>query len=104
MINFDQEKLPEKVYIGFMCYDVRLYIPPPIRCFKCQRYGHVAAVCKGKQRCGKCSGEHDVVIVGGNTVPLTEDVRLVRGRPKCNESRLFRESVMQKLQRRFQGM
>lgn len=59
MINFDQEKLPEKVYIGFMCYDVRLYIPPPIRCFKCQRYGHVAAVCKGKQRCGKCSGEHE---------------------------------------------
>ncbi|KAI2664043.1 Nucleic-acid-binding protein from transposon X-element [Labeo rohita] len=59
MINFDQEKLPEKVYIGFMCYDVRLYIPPPIRCFKCQRYGHVAVVCKGKQRCGKCSGEHE---------------------------------------------
>ncbi|XP_067281993.1 uncharacterized protein [Pseudorasbora parva] len=59
MINFDQEKLPERVYIGFMCYDVRLYIPPPLRCFKCQRFGHVAAVCKGKQRCGKCGGEHE---------------------------------------------
>lgn len=32
---------------------------PPLRCFKCQRYGHVAAICKGKQRCSKCSGEHE---------------------------------------------
>ncbi len=57
MINFYQKKLLEKVYIGFMCYDVRLYIPPPLRGFKCQRFGHIAAVCKGKQRCGKCGGE-----------------------------------------------
>lgn len=42
-----------------MCYDVRPYVPPPLRCFKCQRFGHVAAVCKGKQRCGRCGGEHE---------------------------------------------
>ena len=30
-----------------------------VRCFKCQKCGHVAAVCKGRQRCGKCSGEHE---------------------------------------------
>ena len=28
------------------------------RCFKCQRYGHKAVVCKSKDRCGKCAGEH----------------------------------------------
>ena len=42
-----------------MCYGVSLYVPPPQRCFKCQRFGHVAAVCKGKQRCGRCSGDHE---------------------------------------------
>ncbi len=31
----------------------------PLRCFKCQRMGHVAAVCRGKVRCAKCEGEHD---------------------------------------------
>lgn len=41
-----------------MCYDVK-HVPPPLRCFKCQKYGHVAAVCKGKQRCGRCGGEHE---------------------------------------------
>ena len=59
MITFKEEKLPEKIYIGYMCYNVRLYIPPPLRCFKCQRFGHVAAVCKGKQRCGRCGGDHE---------------------------------------------
>lgn len=59
MIKFDEAKLPSKLYIGYMSYEVRPYIPPPLRCFKCQRYGHVAAVCKGKQRCGRCSGEHE---------------------------------------------
>ena len=29
-----------------------------MRCYKCQRYGHIAKVCKGKQRCGKCGGDH----------------------------------------------
>lgn len=44
---------------AYMRYDVRLYVPPPLRCFKCQKYGHVAAVCKSKQRCGRCAGEHE---------------------------------------------
>ncbi len=59
LIKFDEPRLPNKVYIGYMSYEVRPYIPPPLRCFKCQKYGHVAAVCKGKQRCGRCAGEHE---------------------------------------------
>jgi len=58
LLTFEEERLPEKVFIGYMSYDVRMYIPPPLRCFKCQRYGHVAAACKGKIRCSKCGGEH----------------------------------------------
>lgn len=59
LLTFEEGNLPGKVFIGYMSYDVRVYIPPPLRCFKCQRYGHVAAICKGKQRCSKCSGEHE---------------------------------------------
>ncbi|MGL4647017.1 MAG: hypothetical protein ACRCVL_08025, partial [Cetobacterium sp.] len=65
MIKFDEARLPSKLFIGYMSYEVRTYIPPPLRCFeKCQKYGHVAAVCKGKQRCGRCSGEHEYVKCG----------------------------------------
>lgn len=59
LLTFDEAKLPDKVFIGYMSYDVRVYVPPPLRCFKCQKYGHIAAVCKGKLRCSKCSGEHE---------------------------------------------
>lgn len=59
VITFEEDKLPERVFVGYMSYEVKMYIPPPLRCFKCQKYGHVAAVCKGKQRCSRCSGEHE---------------------------------------------
>lgn len=41
-----------------MIYNVKQYIPLPLRCFECQKFGHVAAICKGKQWCGSCAGEH----------------------------------------------
>lgn len=59
MIKFEEPVLPNKIYIGYMSYEVRPFIPPPLRCYKCQKYGHIAAVCKGKQRCGRCAGEHE---------------------------------------------
>lgn len=59
MLTFDETKLHDKVFIGYMSYEVKMYIPPPVRCYKCQKYGHIAAICKGKMRCSKCSGEHE---------------------------------------------
>ena len=46
------------MYIGYLSYAVKPYVLPPLRCFKCQKYGHVAALCKGKLGCGRCAGEH----------------------------------------------
>jgi len=57
LLQFQEEMLPTRVKVGFMSFQVRPYVPPPLRCFKCQRFGHVAAICRGKQRCGKCGGE-----------------------------------------------
>lgn len=59
MLTFEEEKFPERVFVGYMSYEVKMYLPPPLGCFKCQKFGHGAAVCKRKQRCSKCSGEHE---------------------------------------------
>ncbi|XP_026142685.1 deoxyuridine 5'-triphosphate nucleotidohydrolase, mitochondrial isoform X2 [Carassius auratus] len=59
MLQFDEERMPERVKIGYVSYPVRPYVPPPLRCFKCQKYGHVSAVCRGKQRCARCGGDHE---------------------------------------------
>jgi len=50
--------LPSEVKLGCMLFRVKQYIPRPLRCFKCNRYGHVAKHCRGRLRCSICSGEH----------------------------------------------
>ncbi|GFX38934.1 uncharacterized protein TNCV_747131 [Trichonephila clavipes] len=37
----------------FRC-PVREYIPNPLRCFNCQRYGHSKNVCLGQSTCPRC--------------------------------------------------
>ena len=46
-----------KVQIGFLSCNVRSFVPSPLRCFKCQRMGHVAVQCKGNKICAKCGRE-----------------------------------------------
>ena len=31
------------------------YVPNPIRCYKCQRFGHVTSKCKHTEVCARCS-------------------------------------------------
>lgn len=50
---------PEKVNLGFTRHGVAEYTEPPPRCYKCQRYGHVAKYCQGELRCKRCAGAHD---------------------------------------------
>lgn len=38
---------------------IKKSISPPLRCFKCQKYEHVATVCRGKQRCAKSGVDHE---------------------------------------------
>ncbi|KAH7971214.1 hypothetical protein HPB49_020456 [Dermacentor silvarum] len=41
---------PEKINLGFTRHETIDYVETPPRCFKCQRYGHVAKYCRGDQR------------------------------------------------------
>ena len=53
-LTFEGE-LPERVYQDYVCYRVRPFQAAPLRCFCCQEYGHVAAVCRAQRRsCGNC--------------------------------------------------
>lgn len=65
-LEFEKE-MPKRVRLGYLSYDVREFIPAPLRCFKCQRMGHTAGQCKGKQRCARCGGEHEYGNCGQDT-------------------------------------
>ncbi|GBN11569.1 hypothetical protein AVEN_246262-1 [Araneus ventricosus] len=38
-----------------MRLSVRAYIPNPLRCFQCQRFGHSKTSCRGTQTCARCA-------------------------------------------------
>ncbi|XP_073994570.1 uncharacterized protein [Rhodnius prolixus] len=66
-LTFRGQNLPQYVYIYFSRCMVEPYSQEVVQCFKCLRYGHVNAQCKGKARCGNCSEEHEE-----NTCPNKE--------------------------------
>ena len=56
-LNF-QSELPSEVRTGYLLFKIRPYIPNPLRCFKCNRFGHVVHHCKIKELCSKCGEQH----------------------------------------------
>ncbi|VDI57535.1 Hypothetical predicted protein [Mytilus galloprovincialis] len=48
---------PPSITLGCFGIRVDMFIPNPIRCFTCQKFGHGSKQCRGKQRCFKCSDE-----------------------------------------------
>ncbi|XP_055936826.1 uncharacterized protein LOC129966428 [Argiope bruennichi] len=55
ILTFKSPKLPDFIYAGYIKLPVRPYIPNPLRCFKCQRFGHSKANCRGTVTCARCS-------------------------------------------------
>ena len=59
VLSFNQEELPRDVTIGYVRVKVRPYIPNPMRCYRCQRFGHTRIACRNRPACAKCaSTEH----------------------------------------------
>ena len=39
-------------------FKMRTFVPPPLRCFRCQQYGHHQSTCSRNHKCGICSRAH----------------------------------------------
>ena len=60
ILTFQSPKIPSHVTAGYLKCSVRPYIPNPLRCFQCQRYGHSKNSCRGTLTCARCSAPgHD---------------------------------------------
>ncbi|CAL1267232.1 unnamed protein product [Larinioides sclopetarius] len=71
MEKFSFKVPPKSVRIAYINCPVRPYIPNPLRCFKCQKFGHSIGTCRGKETCGRCSE------IGHNSKTCTST-------PKCS--------------------
>ncbi|XP_049309063.1 uncharacterized protein LOC125777733 [Bactrocera dorsalis] len=57
ILTFSSISLPTEMSIGYEKIKIRPYIPLPLRCKKCQRYGHIEKICKNAKICPNCANE-----------------------------------------------
>lgn len=55
ILTFGMSNLPQTVKVCWRHITVRPYIPNPLRCFKCQKFGHHQTSCRQQEVCAKCS-------------------------------------------------
>lgn len=54
ILTFKSSGVPESVKIGYHVLSVRLFIPRPMRCYKCQFFGHSSKFCLKEEVCSNC--------------------------------------------------
>ena len=54
IFTFDTPTIPTELKIGYNIAKVEVYVPNPLRCFGCQRFGHHEDKCNNKPTCRKC--------------------------------------------------
>ena len=53
-LTFCVSSLPASIKVGWLNVKVSLFVPSPVRCFNCNRFGHVGKHCKHQKKCVKC--------------------------------------------------
>jgi hypothetical protein len=54
ILEFNSVKLPEAVFLAYIKTNVEDYVPNPLRCFKCQLFGHHKDRCSKQAVCFNC--------------------------------------------------
>ncbi|KAL5011335.1 hypothetical protein ScPMuIL_009886 [Solemya velum] len=54
ILDFTQPTPPSTLTFGYTKLNVDPYVPNPLRCFQCQRYGHHKSNCRGQACCSNC--------------------------------------------------
>jgi hypothetical protein len=57
-LDFNTPDLPSEIKVCFEIFRIKHYIPNPLRCYKCQKYGHSKTHCRRNEVCAKCSEEN----------------------------------------------
>jgi hypothetical protein len=101
-LTFAMAKLPESIKVGYLRVKVTPFIPSPLRCFRCQKFGHGSKSCKSQEtcrdcgkakhegsceapkRCVNCEGEHSSSSRDCPKWKLEQTIQKVRTEERCS--------------------
>ena len=55
ILTFNSPKISESLKVCFLNIPVSQFVPNTLRCYKCQKFGHVTSKCKHSETCARCS-------------------------------------------------
>ncbi|XP_048239178.1 uncharacterized protein LOC125372731 [Haliotis rufescens] len=58
LFTFALSTVPKSIKAGYFNIGVEVYIPSPLRCYTCQKFGHGSKSCRYSHRCHRCSEDH----------------------------------------------
>ena len=53
-LTFGSPELPKEITVGYLKVKVALFVPNPMRCFNCNKFGHTSQRCKVAAKCTGC--------------------------------------------------
>ena len=53
-LTFGPPELPKEITVGYLKVKVALFVPNPMRCFNCNKFGHMNQNCKVAAKCTGC--------------------------------------------------
>ena len=53
-LTFNTSNLPKEITVGYLKVKVALFVPNPMRCFNCNKFGHTSQRCKVAAKCAGC--------------------------------------------------
>ena len=53
-LTFVSPELPKEITVGYLKVKVALFVPNPMRCFNCNKFGHTSQRCKVAAKCTGC--------------------------------------------------
>ena len=53
-LTFNTPELPKEITVGYLKVKVALFVPNPMRCFNCNKFGHRSQRCKVTAKCPGC--------------------------------------------------